>query len=106
MLYNRLLISKQIIGGLMSFYQHTDEDNEYVTLTVEAELADLIKQNPLEGEPKVTIKMTDKSYDFGNDVILAVSLNSEELNELISKLIQIKNVMDVGKNLYGKNEEN
>lgn len=87
----------------MSFYQHTDEDNEYVTLTVEDDLADLIKQNSLEGEPKVTIKMTDKSYDLGNDVVLAVSLNSEELDELISKLIQIKNVMDVGKNLYGKN---
>lgn len=90
----------------MSFYQHTDEDNEYVTLTVEADLADLIKQNLSEGEHKVTIKMTDKSYDFGNDVVLAVPLNGKKLDELISKLIQIKNVMDIGKNLYGKNEEN
>lgn len=89
----------------MSIYQYADENNKYVTLKVVAKPEDLISSDP-EKEPKVTIKMIDNGRGFGEDEVLAVPLNREELGKLISALTKIKTIMDAGEELYGKNEEN
>lgn len=89
----------------MIVYQYADENDEFVTLNVVAKPEDLISPN-IEKEPKVTIKMIDNGRGFGEDEILAVPLNREELGRLISVLTKIKTIMDAGEELYGKNEEN
>lgn len=86
----------------MSIYQYADENDEYVTLKVVAKPEDLISSD-FEKESKVTIKMIDSGRDFGEDEILAVSLNRKELSRLISALTKIKTIMDAGEELYGKN---
>lgn len=86
----------------MSIYQYADENDEYVTLKVVAKPEDLISSD-FEKEPKVTIKMIDSGRGFGEDEILAVSLNRKELSRLISALTKIKTIMDAGEELYGKN---
>lgn len=86
----------------MSIYQYADENDEYVTLKVVAKPEDLISSD-FEKEPKVTIKMIDSGRGFGEDEILAVSLNRKELSRLISVLTKIKTIMDAGEELYGKN---
>ena len=86
----------------MSIYQYADENDEYVTLKVVAKPEDLISSD-FEKESKVTIKMIDSGRGFGEDEILAVSLNREELSRLISALTKIKTIMDAGEELYGKN---
>lgn len=86
----------------MSIYQYADENDEYVTLKVVAKPEDLISSD-FEKESKVTIKMIDSGRGFGEDEILAVSLNRKELSRLISALTKIKTIMDAGEELYGKN---
>lgn len=86
----------------MSIYQYADENDEYVTLKVVAKPEDLISSD-FEKESKVTIKMIDSGCGFGEDEILAVSLNRKELSRLISALTKIKTIMDAGEELYGKN---
>lgn len=86
----------------MSIYQYADENDEFVTLNVVAKPEDLISSD-FEKEPKVTIKMIDSGRGFGEDEILAVSLNRKELSKLISALTKIKTIMDAGEELYGKN---
>jgi len=79
----------------MNVYSCRDIDDEYVSLHVLAEKEDL-----LDSEPKACIEILDSSYGIGRNVALKVSLNSNELGNLISKLKFIKTIMDAGKDLY------
>lgn len=79
----------------MNVYSCRDIDDEYVSLHVLVEREDL-----LDREPKACIEILDSSYGIGKNVALKVSLNSDKLGELISKLKFIKTIMDAGKDLY------
>lgn len=78
----------------MNVYSCNDIDDEYVSLNVLAKKEDL-----LNSAPKACIKIIDSNYGVGNDVELKVSLNSNDLGELISKLTFIKTIMDSWKSL-------
>lgn len=74
--------------------QGKDKDDEYVSLDV------LVKPEDLLGDkPMARIEIIDSKYGFGNDVELKISLDSNELGELISKLTLIKTIIDAGKEL-------
>lgn len=78
----------------MNVYSCQCIDDEYVSLNVLVNKEDL-----LNSAPKACIKIVDENYGVGKDVVLKVSLDSNELGELISKLTLIKTIMDAGKNL-------
>lgn len=78
----------------MNVYSYNDIDDEYVSLNVLVKKEDL-----LNSAPKACIKIIDSNYGVGNDVELKVSLNSNDLGELISKLTFIKTIMDSWKSL-------
>lgn len=78
----------------MNVYSCRDIDDEYVSLNVLVKKEDL-----LNNAPKACIKIIDSNYGFGKDVELKVSLNSNDLGELISKLTFIKTIMDAWETL-------
>ena len=94
MCYVNLSISIKIRGKEMNVYSCRDIDDEYVSLNVLVNREDL-----LNSAPKACIKIVDSNYGVDKDVVLKVSLNSDELGELISQLTLIKTIMDSWKNL-------
>ena len=78
----------------MNVYSCNDIDDEYVSLNVLVKKEDL-----LNSAPKACIKIVDSNYGVGKDVELKVSLNSNDLGELISKLTFINTIMDAWESL-------
>lgn len=78
----------------MNVYSCRDIDDEYVSLNVLVNREDL-----LNSAPKACIKIVDSNYGVGKDVELKVSLNSNDLGDLISKLTFIKTIMDTWESL-------
>ena len=78
----------------MNVFSCQGKGDEYVSLDVLVKPEDLLSDKPM-----ARIEIIDSKYGFGNDVELKISLNSDELGELISKLTLIKTIMDAGKSL-------
>lgn len=78
----------------MNVYSCNDMEDEYVSLNVLVNREDL-----LNSAPKACIKIVDSNYGVGKDVELKVSLNSNDLGDLISKLTFIKTIMDTWESL-------
>ena len=78
----------------MNVFSCQGKDDEYVSLDVLVKPEDLLSDKPM-----ARIEIIDSKYGFGNDVELKISLDSNELGELISKLTLIKTIMDAGKSL-------
>ena len=78
----------------MNVYSCRYIDDEYVSLNVLVNREDL-----LNSAPKACIKIVDSNYGVGKDVELKVSLNSNDLGDLISKLTFIKTIMDTWESL-------